>query len=379
MEEKKLKTIIVGPAFPLRGGIANFNEALCRAMNEAKIETSIFSFSLQYPNFLFPGKTQFDNGKPPSDIKIETCINSINPFNWIAVAKKIKKEKPDLVIIRYWLPFMGPCLGTIAKLIGKNIKIIAITDNVIPHEKRMGDSLFTKYFVNKCDGFIAMSESVLNDLSQFTSNNKKLFLPHPIYNIFGEKIEKQEAQNYLKLSHDDNYLLFFGFIRKYKGLDLLLEAMADERIKALNIKLIVAGEYYETADPYLKIMENNNLQNKVILKTEYIKSEDVKYYFCASDIIVQPYRTATQSGVTQIAYHFDKPMIVTNVGGLPEIVPNNKVGYVTNTDSKSIANAIVNFYEEKKERSFIENVQKEKKRFQWDSFVNGLIDLYKSL
>ena len=245
MSLEKRKVIIVGPAFPLRGGIANFNEALCRSMNAAGIDTEIISFSLQYPGFLFPGKTQYDKGKGPQDIKIGTKINSINPLNWLAVARQIKKEKPDYVIFRYWLPFMGPCLGTIAKQIkkGTNIKVIAITDNVIPHEKRTGDKAFTGYFLRQCDGFIAMSQSVLKDLSEFISNDKKAFLPHPIYDIFGEKVEKEAAIKHLGLDLKERYILFFGFIRKYKGLDLLLEAMADERIKRAGIKLIVAGEY----------------------------------------------------------------------------------------------------------------------------------------
>ena len=378
MSISKQKVIIVGPAFPLRGGIANFNEALCRAMNVAGIETKIISFSLQYPNFLFPGKTQFDAGNGPQDIAIETKINSINPISWLKVAKQIKREQPDYVVFRYWLPFMGPCLGTIAKWIRKktNIKVIAITDNVIPHEKRFGDHMFTNYFVKQCDGFIAMSQSVLNDLNEFTNNQNKAFLPHPIYDIFGEKLEKLAALKHLNFKETDKHILFFGFIRKYKGLDLLLEAMVDERIKQLNIKLIVAGEYYEDAAPYNEIIKKNKLENNIILKTEYIPSEEVKYYFCAADIIAQPYRNATQSGVTQIAYHFEKPMLVTNVGGLPEIVPHNKVGYVTEINSKAIADAIVDFYSNNKEEEFIKNTIVEKQRFLWSAFVKGIEGLY---
>lgn len=375
------KIIIVGPAFPLRGGIANFNEALCRALNKSGSDAKIISFSLQYPGFLFPGKTQYDTGKGPQDIVIETKINSINPINWIKIARQIKREKPDYVVFRYWLPFMGPCLGTIAKLIkkGTSIKIIAITDNLIPHEKRIGDTAFTKYFVKQCDGFIAMSNSVLDDLDKFISTDKKMFLPHPIYDIFGEKVDKSVALTHLQLNSNDKHILFFGFIRKYKGLDLLLEAMADSRIRQLGLKLIVAGEYYEDPEMYNAIISNNKLENNIILKTEYISNEEVRYYFCAADMIVQPYRTATQSGVTQIAYHFEKPMLVTNVGGLPEIVPNNKVGYVTEINPKSIADAICDFYENNREQIFSQNIIIEKQRFLWSTFVKGIQDLYKKL
>ncbi len=374
----KQKVIIVGPAFPLRGGIANFNEALCRAMNTAGIDTKIISFSLQYPSFLFPGKTQYDSGKAPADIAIETKINSIQPFNWLKVVKQIKQENPDYVIFRFWLPFMGPCLGTIARLVkkGTSIKCIAIVDNVIPHEKRFGDKAFTNYFIKQCDGFVAMSQSVINDLTEFTKTNNKSFLPHPIYDIFGEKVEKSTALKHLGLNESDKHILFFGFIRKYKGLDLLLEAMADERIKELNVKLIVAGEYYENAAPYNEIISKYGLENNVILKTHYIPKEEVAYYFCASDMIVQPYRTATQSGVTQIAYNYERPMLVTNIGGLPEIVPHNKVGYVTDIHPKAIADAIVDFYRNDREQPFSKNTSTEKQRFMWSSFVKGIQELY---
>lgn len=381
MSKKKEKVIIVGPAFPLRGGIANFNEALCRAFNKGNIDCKIISFSLQYPSILFPGKTQFDTGNGPQDLKIETKINSVNPFNWLKVAKDIKDEKPDYVIFRFWLPFMGPCLGTIAKRIkkGTSIKVIAITDNVIPHEKRFGDRAFTSYFLKQCDGFIAMSRAVLQDLESFVKTNKKAFLPHPIYDIFGEKIEKVAASKHLGLNPNDKHLLFFGFIRRYKGLDLLLEAMTDPRVKQLGVKLIVAGEYYEDAEPYNKIINDNGLENNVILKTEFIPSEEVRNYFCVADLIVQPYRTATQSGVTQIAYHFEKPMLVTNVGGLPEIVPHNKVGYVTEINPAAIADAILDFYSNNREAEFTANTITEKQRFLWSSFVSGVQELYKKL
>lgn len=374
----KRNIIIIGPAYPLRGGIANFNEALAQNLLLEGHQVQIFSFSLQYPSFLFPGTTQFDkNGKAPAGLKITTRINSINPFNWFKTATEIANLKPDLIIVRYWLPFMAPCLATICKQIKKkiNTQIIAITDNVIPHEKRIGDKTLTKYFVKQCDGFIAMSKSVLNDLEQFTNNTHKTYLPHPIYNIFGEIIPKDISLKKLNLNSNDKHLLFFGFIRKYKGLDLLLEAMADQRIKSLGLKLIVAGEFYEDESYYKNMISKHQLADQVILKTSFIPSEDVKYYFCAADLITQPYKTATQSGVTQIAYHFERPMLVTNVGGLAEIVANNKAGYVTNLNPTSIADAIVNFYEHKRENEFVNFIREEKKRFEWSYFIQGIESL----
>ncbi len=376
-----MKNIIVGPAFPLRGGIANFNEALCRAFNEQGIDSELVSFSLQYPGFLFPGTTQFDQGAGLSDLKIHTLINSVNPISWIKAAGEIRKQNPDYIIVRYWLPFMAPCLGTISRLVKykTNIKVIAITDNVIPHEKRPGDSALTRYFTKSCDAFVAMSESVLTDLKQFTSNSFTAFIPHPIYDIFGAKVAKQEALDFLKLDAADKHILFFGFIRQYKGLDLLLEAMADPKIKALGIKLIVAGEFYEDPAVYHDLIDKFKIKDQVILRTQYIAKEDVKYYFCASDIITQPYHTATQSGVTQIAYNFERPMLVTNVGGLAEIVPDGIVGYVVNRDPLEIANALVNFYEQKKEHEFAANAAREKKKYLWETMVNGIQRLFVQL
>ena len=373
-----MKIIIVGPAFPLRGGIANFNESLCREFSKAGHDAQIYSFSLQYPSFLFPGTTQYDTGKAPSDISIKTCINSINPFNWVNSALKIKKQKPDLVIVRFWIPFMGPCLGTIMRIIkfNSNIKVIAITDNVIPHEKRFGDSFFTRYFVKSCQGFVAMSKAVLSDLNTFTNNQHKAFIPHPIYDTFGEKVSKQDALQKLKLDPSKHYILFFGFIRQYKGLDLLLKAMADEQIKKLNIQLIVAGEFYESPEPYLQLIQEGQLEQHLILNTHYIHSDLVKYYFCAADLIVQPYHTATQSGVTQIAYHFERPMLVTNVGGLAEMVPHQICGYVADRDPQQIADYIKDFYLESREEEMVKNTIQEKKNFSWKAMVDGILELY---
>jgi len=372
----KKKVIIIGPAFPLRGGIANFNNLLAKAYQDLGNEVVVYSFSLQYPSFLFPGTSQYENGDAPN-INIKTCINSINPINWFKAAKNISSEKADYVVVRYWLPFMAPCLGVISRLIRGKTKVIAITDNVIPHEKRIGDHLLTSFFVNSCDGFICLSKSVLSDLNKFTSSIHKKFFPHPIYNTFGNKLSKNKARQNLQLTKNGKYLLFFGFVREYKGLDLLLNALADKRIKKMGIKLIVAGEFYENKSKYFNLIKSLDIKDSVILKSSFISADEVKNYFCAADLITQTYKTATQSGITQIAYHFDRPMLVTDVGGLSEIVPHLKVGYVTKKDSLDIANCIYDFYNNDREDKFSENVQKEKIRFSWDKFIlntNELVD-----
>tara|TARA_B100001115_G_scaffold183782_1_gene183769 strand:+ start:1745 stop:2872 length:1128 start_codon:yes stop_codon:yes gene_type:complete len=371
------KNIILGPAFPLRGGIANFNNALCKAFVAEGVDSKIYSFSLQYPSFLFPGKTQFEEGEQPQEFTIKTIINSINPLNWWNVANEIRKENPDYIIIRFWLPFMGPCLGTIARLVkwGTNIQVLAITDNVIPHEKRIGDNLLTAYFVKSCDGFVTLSASVLDDLSEFTNCSNKLFIPHPIYDIFGEQVDKTISLKHLGLNPAEKHLLFFGFVRKYKGLDILLKALSDERLK--DVKLIIAGEFYDDSKEYNDLITDLGIQNQVILKSDFIPSEEVKHYFCASDMIVQTYRTATQSGVTQIGYHFERPMLVTNVGGLAEIIPHEKVGYVTSVEPNSVADAISDFYINNREEEFAANTKEEKKRFTWKSLVRAIDKMVK--
>ncbi len=297
------------------------------------------------------------------------------------VARTIKADQPTFVIIRFWLPFMAPCLGSIAKLIKRNtnIKVIAITDNIIPHEKRPGDVGLTKFFIKHVDGFVTMSKAVLKELEEFTNSANKVFLPHPIYDIFGSKMNKIEAQTSLGLSTNDKHILFFGFIRKYKGLDLLLNALADNRIKELGVKLIIAGEFYDEEQPYIDLMQSLGIDDRVILKTSFIPKEEVAKYFCASDMVTQTYRTASQSGVTQIAYHFNRPMLVTDTGGLSEIVPHNKVGYVTAINPQAIADAIVDFYSNNKETEFSEAVAIEKERFTWRKFIEGIQYLYDRL
>ena len=341
-----MKILIVGPAWPYRGGIADFDERIAREYIKKGDEVEIFTFTLQYPSFLFPGKTQYSPDPRPEDLDIKRKVNSINPFNWIKVGRELKKKNADLLIIKFWLPLMAPCFGTIARIVKGNgkTKVVSILDNIIPHEHRPGDKILSKYFVSSIDAFIAMSKSVYDDLKSLNDKKPCLLSPHPIYDNFGTAVSREEAIGSLGLDPSAKYMLFFGFIRDYKGLDILLKAIADERIKNSDIKLIVAGEFYNNSEKYFEMEKQLGLEGKIIWRTDFIADEQVKNYFCASDIIVQPYKTATQSGVTQIAYHFEMPMLVTNVGGLPEIVPNGKVGYSVEPEAKVIADAISDFY-----------------------------------
>lgn len=369
-----MKILIVGPAWPYRGGIADFDERIAREYIKKGDEVEIFTFTLQYPSFLFPGKTQYSPDPRPEDLDIKRKVNSINPFNWIKVGRELKKKNADLLIIKFWLPLMAPCFGTIARIVKGNgkTKVVSILDNIIPHEHRPGDKILSKYFVSNIDAFIAMSKSVYDDLKSLNDKKPCLLSPHPIYDNFGTAVNREEAIGSLGLDPSAKYMLFFGFIRDYKGLDILLKAIADERIKNSDIKLIVAGEFYNNSEKYFEMEKQLGLEGKIIWRTDFIADEQVKNYFCASDIIVQPYKTATQSGVTQIAYHFEKPMLVTNVGGLPEIVPNGKVGYSVEPEAKVIADAISDFYCNGRYAEFVENIKEEKKKYSWDRMLENV-------
>jgi glycosyltransferase involved in cell wall biosynthesis len=370
------KIYILGPAFPFRGGISAFSNRLAQQFQSEGHDVNVLTFTLQYPKILFPGKTQFSDGEPPKDLKIERCVNSINPLNWLKVGRKIRNEKPDLLIIAYWMPFMAPCLGTIARVVKKNkhTQIISLVHNMIPHEKHFYDKPLSKFFVKPMDAFVALSQSVKDDILSF-SQKPCVLTPHPMYDVFGQKIPREEALQNMDLSADFRYLLYFGFIRHYKGLDLLLEAFSDERLKKIPVKLIVSGEFYEDSKPYFDIIEKHNLQDRIILRTNFIPDSEVANYFCGADLITLPYRDATQSGVTQIAYYFEKPMLVTNVGGLAELVPNEKSGYVVTPNPQAIADALVDFFETKNPDFFTQTLLEERKRFEWSALTSAIFSL----
>lgn len=374
---RSLKIFIIGPAFPLRGGPAQFNENLCLELNKEGHDAQIISYKLQYPNFLFPGSSQFEkSGSAPLGIKIHTILNTINPFNWLMVARFIRKQKPDFILFRYWLPFFGPCLGTIGKLVKSHTKVLALTDNIIPHEKRIGDHVFTKYFVKNCDGFIAMSKVVLNDLSIFTQNLNKAYSPHPMYENYGDLISIDLARKKLNLNPHDKIILFFGLIRHYKGLDILLETLAAPEIRSQGIKLLIAGEFYDDKNFYLQLIKKLKLQDCVIVHDKFIPNDEVRDYFCAANLVAQTYRNATNSGVTMVGYFYEKPMLVTNVGGLSEIVPNEVCGYVVENNCALISEKVVDFFTNNRENEFVKNVKIEKKKYEWIEFINSLLTLY---
>jgi glycosyltransferase involved in cell wall biosynthesis len=373
-----MKITFLGPAYPFRGGLAAFNERLARQFTAECKDVDIRTFTLQYPKILFPGKTQYNSGPAPEGIKIVRELNSINPVNWLRTGLKLKKEKCDILLIRYWLPFMAPCLGVIARIVKSNkyTMIISVVDNAIPHEKRPGDVMLTRFFMKSIDGAVVLSDTVRYDIERFRKDIPITVTPHPLFDNYGKKLSRNEALSALNLDPDFIYLLFFGFIRNYKGLDLLLKAFADKRLRDKKLKLIVAGEFYESEVPYRTIVKESGLEKDVIFFNRFINDDEVKHFFCSADLVVQPYKSATQSGVTQIGYQFEVPMLVTDVGGLKEIVPDKKCGYVVKPDPEEIADSIIDYLDNDRKSAFTECVKKEKEKFTWNKMTDSVTEVF---
>ena len=373
-----MKIIILSTAYPLRGGIAHFVGLLYKELLKEN-EVEVITFKRQYPSILFPGKSQLESGDTTEKIDTEVSVDSINPLNWIKVGLKIKKEKPELLIFKYWMPFFAPCFGTISRMAKRNsvTKVLTICDNVIPHERKPGDIVLTKYFFKVVDYFVLLSEKVRNDLLLLRSDSKNRILPHPIYSNFGLPVDKLEARKHLKLK-DEKLILFFGFIRDYKGLDVLFNSIKLLK-NEIELKLIVAGEFYSNREKYLKLADELGLKENLLLFTDFIPTSEVKYYFSAADCVILPYRDATQSGIVQIAINFRKPVIATNVGGLGEVIEDDKTGFIVEKENpEALANAIKKFYLENKEEEFIINIGAKAEKYSWKNFVDGIYQLIKA-
>lgn len=373
-----MRIAIVGTCWPYRGGLAAFNERLAQQFIAEGHEVELYTFTLQYPNFLFPGKTQFTTEKAPKNLSIRRVVNSCNPFNWLHVGQMIRKAAPDMLVSCYWMAFFAPMFSTIARIAKRNGKTrcVALVHNMMPHEPSILDRLFAPCFVNSQDAFMALSKSVRDDIARLDRHDKpKSVSPHPIYDHYGERMTKQEACQALGLPADKQYMLFFGLVRAYKGLDLLLDAFAQVKDRLPELQLIIAGEFYEDEDKYRKQIADNGLTNRVILRNEFVPDADLRKYFGAADLIVQPYKSATQSGVTQVAFHFEKPMLVTNVGGLGEIVHDHQMGYACEPDSQAIAENLSDYFEHDRQYAFTRYLQKEKARYDWSRLTEGFYGL----
>lgn len=371
-----MKIIILGSAFPLRGGgITTFNERLADELGNLGHDVQIFSFSLQYPSILFPGKSQYDENRQRPHVRVQSLINSINPVNWMRVGKRCIEENADIIIVRFWIPLMAPCLGTILRMVRKKTKtkVICIADNIHPHEGRLFDRILTSYFIKSVDSFLVMSQSVLKELQSFT-NKPITHSPHPLYDVYGQGVAKEKACESLQLDPDKKYVLFFGFIRKYKGLDLLLRSFKELSNIAPSIHLIVAGEFYMDEKPFLNTINKNGLQSKVHLFNRFINDDEIKLFFSAASVVVLPYRSGSQSGVTQLAFHFHRPVIATNVGGISEVVMEGKTGLITEPNPEAITRKITTFFSTYGNGTFWEqNISRLNQYFTWKYFVRNLL------
>ena len=374
--------VLLGTAYPFRGGLATFNERLARQLQAEGHTVEVITFTLQYPSFLFPGKTQYSTEKVPTDLRISQQVHSCNPFNWIKVGRRIRKMQPDMLITCYWMAFFAPCYGMIQRIVQRNGKTrcIALVHNMIPHEPSILDKLFAPFFVRHTDGFVALSESVVQDINRFDHGTKpKTSYPHPIYDHYGERMSKEEACQALHLNPENQYMLFFGLVRAYKGLDLLLDAFGKVKDQLPNLQLIIAGEFYEDEDKYRAQIANNGLTNRVIIKNEFIADADLRKYFGAADLIVQPYKSATQSGVTQVAFHFEKPMLVTNVGGLGEIVHDHQMGYAVDPNAQAIAEALTDYYTQNRQADYTAYLIQQKENYSWAKLAESFVTIYNNI
>ncbi len=373
-----MRIAILSCFYPYRGGISQFNANIYHELRKDNIVRA-FNFSRQYPDFLFPGKTQYVS-KDDSAVPVESTVllDTANPFSYIKTAKEIRNWNPDIVLMRYWMSWFGPSLGYVARKLKKDCKVIQILDNVTPHEPRFFDKPFTKYFLSGGDGYITLCSSVAEDLLKYAPDAKYRIIPHPLYNHFGPKIDRLEAERSLGLTPGKKNILFFGLIRDYKGLDILIDAF--DKLDD-SYQLIIAGEPYGPFDKYSDKIRSNRNKDRIKCFLEFVKDSDVSSYFSAADVVVLPYRSATQSGVSSVAYHFDLPMIVTHTGGLKEAIEGHGTGLVAEkADSDLIRCEIERFFADSGLRTrCIENIGKEKERLSWQRFCSNMLEFAQTL
>jgi glycosyltransferase involved in cell wall biosynthesis len=375
-----MKICLIGTAYPHRGGIAHFNALLFRTLKKRGHKVSFFSFTRQYPQLFFPGTTQMDEGKEAIRVEATPMLDSVDPFSWWRVAMRVRQEQPDLIVFKYWMPFFSPCYTAIIRLAtaGRSTKALFVCDNIIPHEPRPGDRLLTHMALASAHYFIVMSRSVEEDLLRFRPDANYKRVEHPVYEIFGSSVPKGEARARLGIAPEAEVLLFFGYIRRYKGLLLLLDALPLV-LQQRKVELVVAGEFYDNSEPYFEKIRQRKLEPHVKMVNRFIPNEEVNLFFAAADVVVLPYVSATQSGVIQIAYNFDRPVVATPVGGLPEVIEEGKTGVVAQDRTpEALAGAILRFFSLRKEVDFEREVRQYKQRFSWDRFAQAVEELVES-
>jgi glycosyltransferase involved in cell wall biosynthesis len=372
-----VRIAFLSPFYPYRGGIAQPSALLYRELEKAH-EVKAFTFTRQYPALLFPGSNQYVNEKDNADaIPAVRCLDTINPLSWWRASDQINAFKPELFLSAFWMPFFAPSYGSVSKRVQKNAKVISLLHNVIPHEKRPGDIALLRYFLKQNHGFGVMSEAVKNDLLHLRPSAQYFFHELPLYDHFGKAVPPAIAKSVLGIPADKKILLFFGFIRDYKGLDLLLDALSklDD-----SYVLVIAGEAYGNFDKYQKQIDELGIGSRIIKHIRYISDEEVSSFFCSADVCVLPYKSATQSGITSIAYHFNLPIIATDVGGLKEIIRHQSTGFIVEeTNALSLTFSIRNYFSENLKDTFAHNIIQLKQKLSWKHYAAALIDFYSKL
>ena len=374
-EPKRL--VIVGPFPPYRGGIAHFTQALLAGLRARGHDVRAVSFSRQYPAFLFPGKTQFEPGQTSASRTsggAPRLISTLNPLSWLRAARHITRQKPDVALFQYWMPFFAPALGAIAwGLRRRGVRVVGLVHNALPHERRPGDRLLSRFFLRACDGLVVLSEAVEDDVRRLGVTAPVERTEHPVYAHFGGALPKEDARRLLDVPAEAPVLLFFGFVRRYKGLHVLLDAMPEVVGRLPDVRLVVAGEFYEDPAPYHAQVRRHGLTEHVRFRPDYIPQDEVARYFSAADVVVQPYLSATQSGIAAIAFHFGRPLVVTDVGGLAEVVPHEEAGLVVPPDDASaLAAAIVRFFEGGLSEKLVEGVEQARQNHSWDRLYEAV-------
>jgi glycosyltransferase involved in cell wall biosynthesis len=376
--------VLVGTAYPLRGGIAHYVGLLWKYLSR-RHDVRIVTFSRQYPTLLFPGKSQEESGDAGIPVDSVQWIDSINPLNWIRTGWRIRAMHADLIVFKFWMPFFAPSYGTIAAIARwrRPTRTMFICDNVIPHERRPGDKLLTRFAFRFIDSYVVQSRAVERDLRQWKTDPLLSYLPHPVYEIFGAETTRAAARARLRaidpamdLADDERVLLFFGYVRDYKGLDVILDAMP-AILASMPVRLLVVGEFYNNEQRYRDQVARLGIGDAVVFHSDYVPNEEVGVYFSAADVLTLPYKSATQSGIIQIAYNFHRPVIATDVGGLGEVIVHGRTGAIVPPGRPdAIAAAVIDFFTHARFDDYRAAVIEEKKKYSWDAMAAGIEALY---
>ena len=380
MQKKLEKIVMIGPVYPYKGGISHYTGMMYRELAK-KYDVTMISFKMQYPKFLFK-KEQKDYTNDSFAVEnTQFLLNTANPFNIISVANKIKKMKPDMVLIPWWHPYFAPCFRILEFCLKRTTKILFVCHNVFPHERFPMDRQLSQMVLKRGDAFVVQSQMDEQDLLMVKKKAVHKLTPHPTYNAFKmQGMTKEQARKILDISENEKVMLFFGFVREYKGLKHIINAMPAIISEIGNIKLLIVGDFGSDREQYMRLIEENDVKDHIEIVEGYIPDKEVEKYFAACDLVTLPYESATQSGIVQIAYGFDKPVIVTNVGGLPDVVTDGKTGYVVEPqNANELADAVIKYYSENKEEEFSKNVQAEAYKYSWDRMVEVIEKLWRTM